>query len=78
MSHFPSSFYPHEMFPKKVSVEGRIPADVVDELRRRGHEVDVLTDWAMGEITAIRFHPDTGLIEGAASPRARAAYAMGR
>ena len=35
-------------------------------------------DWASGEVTAVRFDPATGLIEGAASPRAGAAYAIGR
>ncbi len=35
-------------------------------------------DWASGEVTAVRFDPATGLIEGAASPRAGAAYVIGR
>src|SRR5439155_642273 len=67
-SHFPSSFYPHEMFPMRVSAEGRIDEAVIEELSRRGHDVHVLGDWAMGEVTAVRFDPQNGLIEGAASP----------
>ncbi len=77
-SHFPSSFYPHETFPKRVVAESRIPAGVLDELRARGHDIETVGDWASGEITAVRFDPDSGLIEGAASPRAGAAYAIGR
>ena len=77
-SHFPSSFYPHETFPKRLVVEGRIPTEVREALAARGHDVVAVDDWASGEVTAVRFDPDTGLIEGAASPRARAGYATGR
>ncbi len=75
--HFPSSFYPHDTYPKRLVVEGRIPAGVRDELAARGHEVVTIGDWESGEVTAVRFDPETGLIEGAASPRAGAAYAIG-
>ena len=76
--HFPSSFYPHETFPRRVVAEGRIPRDVIADLASRGHDVQVVDDWASGEVTAVRFDPANGLIEGAASPRAGAAYAIGR
>jgi gamma-glutamyltranspeptidase/glutathione hydrolase len=76
--HFPSSFYPHEVFPKRVVAEGRIPATVIEDLRGRGHQVEVIAEWASGEVTAVRFDPKSGLIEGAASPRSGAAYAIGR
>ena len=77
-SHFPSSFYPHETFPRRVVIEGRVPAAVIADLAARGHDVQVVGDWASGEVTAVRFDPASGLIEGAASPRAGAAYAVGR
>lgn len=77
-SHFPSSFYPHEAFPKRVVVEGRIPEATVGALRARGHEVVVAGDWELGQVNVVRFHPDTGRIEGGASPRSMVAYAMGR
>ena len=77
-AHFPSSFYPHETFPRRVVAEGRIPADVVHELAARGHEMQVIGSWASGEVTAVRFDAGTGLIEGAASPRGGAAYVIGR
>ena len=76
--HFPSSFYPHQIHPRRVVAEGRIAGDVIADLRSRGHDVEVLSDWASGEVTAVRFDPESGLIEGAASPRAGAAYAIGR
>ena len=76
--HFPSSFYPHETHPLRLVVEGRIDGAVRDNLAARGHEVVAIGDWESGEVTAVRFDPDTGLMEGAASPRAMAAYAIGR
>ena len=47
-------------------------------LEARGHEIVVGADWAHGQVTGVRFDPDTGLIEGAASPRSMMPYAMGR
>jgi gamma-glutamyltranspeptidase/glutathione hydrolase len=76
--HFPSSFYPHEAFPKRLVVEGRLPDATVADLRARGHEVVVGGDWEHGQVNVVRFHPDEGRIEGAASPRSMVAYAMGR
>ena len=77
-SHFPSSFYPHEAFPKRVVVERRIPEPTVASLRARGHDVVVAGDWELGQVNVVRFHPDTGRIEGGASPRSMVADAMGR
>ncbi len=76
--HFPSSFWPHETHPQRLVAEGRIPGAVIDDLRALGHDVHVTDDWASGQVCAVRFDPDTGLIEGAASPRGLAAYALGR
>jgi gamma-glutamyltranspeptidase/glutathione hydrolase len=76
--HFPSSFYPHGAHPRRVVVEGRIPAAVRDELAAMGHDVRAAGDWAHGQVTAVRFDRATGLIEGAASPRGMTAYAIGR
>ena len=76
--HFPSSFYPRAAYPKRVVVEGRIPEETRAALESRGHEIIVGGDWAHGQVTGVRFDPDSGLIEGAASPRTMAPYAMGR
>jgi gamma-glutamyltranspeptidase/glutathione hydrolase len=75
--HFPSSFYPHGAFPKRVVVEGRIPAEVREALQAKGHDVVVAGDWVHGQVTAVRIDPRRGLIEGAASPRGMTAYAVG-
>ncbi|MDE2931852.1 MAG: gamma-glutamyltransferase family protein [Chloroflexota bacterium] len=76
--HFPSSFYPRAAYPKRVVVEGRIPEETRTELESRGHEIVVGGDWAHGQVTGARFDPDTGVIEGGASPRTLVPYAMGR
>jgi gamma-glutamyltranspeptidase/glutathione hydrolase len=75
---FPSSFYPHEMEPAGLAVEGRIAAATVDQLRSMGHAVSVEADWEFGQVTAARITPETGLLEAGASPRSMAAYAIGR
>jgi gamma-glutamyltranspeptidase/glutathione hydrolase len=76
-THFPSSFYPREAFPGRVHVEGRCPSQVIDELRRRGHEVQVEDDWALGRISAVARGAD-GTLRGAAGPRRMQGYAVGR
>jgi len=76
--HFPSSFYPHDAHPLRVVVEKRLAGPVGDALARRGHEVVVAEDWTSGHVTAIRYTPGSGLLEGAASPRTMTAYAIGR
>lgn len=76
--HFPSSFYPHDAHPLEVVVEARLAAEVGDALRRVGHQVVVADDWTSGHVTAIRYTPGSGVLEGAASPRTMTAYAIGR
>jgi gamma-glutamyltranspeptidase / glutathione hydrolase len=76
-THFPSSFYPREAFPGRVHVEGRCPPEVVDDLRRRGHEVQVEDDWALGRMSAVARGAD-GTLRGAAGPRRMQGYAVGR
>ena len=77
--HFPSSFYPHSAHPQRLVVEGRVPPAVREALAAKGHAVVVEADWVGGQqVSAVRFDPNTGLIEGAASPRDMSAYAIGR
>jgi gamma-glutamyltranspeptidase/glutathione hydrolase len=76
--HFPSSFFPHESRPLGLVVEDRLPIATRDALASLGHEIEVADGWSSGHVTAIRFTPATGLIEGAASPRTMTAYAIGR
>jgi len=76
-SHFPSSFYPRAAQPRRVEVAGRLPLQNVDELRSRGHEVDVGEDWSLGRLSAISRSSD-GVLRGAANPRGMQGYAVGR
>jgi gamma-glutamyltranspeptidase/glutathione hydrolase len=77
-SHFPSSFYPRTSEPGTLHLEGRIPAAVRRELKRRGHRIIVDGDWVNGRVTAIRKNENNRTIEAAASSRYQTAYAMGQ
>jgi gamma-glutamyltranspeptidase/glutathione hydrolase len=66
---FPSSVFPHTMHPGRMAVESRIPAAVVEELRRRGHRVTVNGPWTMGATSAILIDPETGVLSAGADPR---------
>jgi gamma-glutamyltranspeptidase/glutathione hydrolase len=55
---------------ESLKLEARFPASVLDELRRRGHEVEVLGEFdeTMGHAGALVRHA-SGALEGAADPR---------
>jgi gamma-glutamyltranspeptidase/glutathione hydrolase len=76
-NHFPSSFYPRHARPRHVEIEGRFDAAVVDELRERGHEVDVTAEWLLGRLSAASRDAD-GALRAAANPRGMQGYAVGR
>jgi len=76
-THFPGSFYPHQAHPGEVRVESRIPSEIRDELAARGHAVAVDGPWSHGQVTAVA-REENGVLSGAASPRGRVAYVMGR
>ena len=75
-NHFASSFYPREAHPRQVEVEARFPGEVVDELRRRGHDVVATGDWSLGRVSAVA--REAGLLKAAANPRGMQGYAVGR
>jgi gamma-glutamyltranspeptidase/glutathione hydrolase len=50
---------------------------VVAELRRRGHDVDVVDEWSLGRLSAVSRDAD-GLLRAGANPRAMQGYAAGR
>lgn len=75
-AHFPSSFYPRQATPGRVTVEGRLPEATVDELKRRGHDVEVGGDWSQGRISACA--RDGDVLKAAANPRLMQGYAIGR
>jgi gamma-glutamyltranspeptidase/glutathione hydrolase len=74
--HFPSSFWPRTAHPGLLVVEGRVPQKTVDELKRRGHKVEVGPDWSEGRLTAAsRVGPRR---RAAANARGMQGYAAGR
>jgi gamma-glutamyltranspeptidase / glutathione hydrolase len=74
--HFPSSFYPRGSMPRSLAAEARLPEPVLDELRRRGHAVQVTPPWSLGRISAVA--RDHGFLYAGANPRGMQGYAVGR
>ncbi len=75
--HFTASFYPRKALPGRMMIEPAAGEEVIAELRRRGHEVEVSEPWAIGRLTAASQGED-GLLRAAATPRLMQAYAVGR
>jgi gamma-glutamyltranspeptidase/glutathione hydrolase len=76
-THFPSSFHPRAATPRGLHAESRLGADVLDDLRRRGHRVTVEAPWSLGRTSAAG-PLEGGLVRAAASPRSVQGYAVGR
>jgi len=74
--HFPSSFWPRTARPGVLVVESRVPQATVDELKRRGHEVEVGPAWSEGRLTAAS--RDGVRRRAAANARGMQGYAAGR
>jgi gamma-glutamyltranspeptidase/glutathione hydrolase len=64
---------------KSLRLEGRIPDTVANELVRRGHDVQMVTDWSqtMGHAQAIWIDYAHGVLHGGADPRGEG-LAIGR
>jgi len=54
-----------------LTMEGRVAAEVIEELKRRGHQVNVVENWSqvMGSAHGIVIHPENGLRLGGSDPR---------
>ncbi|MQB34206.1 gamma-glutamyltransferase family protein [Rhizobium rhizogenes] len=74
--NFESSFPPFKARPNRVTVESRVPNEVVESLQQRNHDVVRADDWILGSITAVA--RDGPLLKVAACPRNRMCYAIGR
>ncbi|MEQ1647573.1 MAG: gamma-glutamyltransferase family protein [Hyphomicrobiaceae bacterium] len=74
--HFPQSFWPRMARPGVVVVEGRFPTKSIEELKRRGHKVEVGDNWSEGRLVAAS--RDGALLKAAANPRGMQGYAIGR
>ncbi|HEX4812369.1 MAG TPA: hypothetical protein VFV66_06415 [Nonomuraea sp.] len=75
---FPASFSPRGSRPGVVVVEGNAGEEAVADLRRRGHQVDVVPAWSLGKVCMAGLDPATGFVRAAAGPRGRQAYAACR
>jgi gamma-glutamyltranspeptidase/glutathione hydrolase len=76
IEHFPASFWPRAARPGVVVVESRLPAATIRELERRGHKVEVGSDWSEGRLTAAA--QEGVRRRAAANPRGMQGYAAGR
>lgn len=76
-THFPASFYPRARQPGGMLIESSMGAEVLAELRARGHVLTEAEPWSIGRLTASRRDAD-GLLRAAATPRLMQAYAVGR
>ena len=74
--HFLSSFWPRTARPGVIVVENRVPTATRDELKKRGHKVEVGPDWSEGRLTAAS--KDGKRRKAAANPRGMQGYAAGR
>ncbi len=75
-AHMPSSFYPRQAQPRVLDVESRVGTAVVEDLRRRGHLVNVRPAWSLGRVSAVARRD--GMLYAAANPRGMQGYAAGR
>ena len=75
---FPSSFEPHEYYPNRLAVEGRIEGKTVDGLKERGHDMLVWPEWTRlaGAVCSVIHDVKHGVLTAAGDPR-RASYAVG-
>ena len=74
---FPNSFAPYTHLPGRLNIEDRLPAPTIEELRRRGHDVEMwpaLTRRACS-VEAILLDSRTGFLRAGADFR-QPAYAM--
>jgi len=67
--HFPGFFAPHDHFRNRLRMEPRIAAEVQAELARRGHDLEIASDWTEGYLLAIARDAATGMLEAGCDPR---------
>jgi gamma-glutamyltranspeptidase/glutathione hydrolase len=75
---FPDSFEPHDYFPGRLCIEGRIPRSTGDGLAERGHRVSWWPEriWRAGAVCTIHADLESGIKTAGADPR-RPTYALG-
>ncbi len=77
-SSFPGSFEPHDYYPGRLNIEGRISGTSADALAAMGHTIEWWPDWMLrtGSMCTIKSNLETGVLAAGADPR-RPCYAVG-
>lgn len=74
--HMRQSFRDHRDEPGVLTIEGRVPWDVLEDLRRRGHDLRIVGPFRMPTaVTAVGVDPKTGTLFGGADVRGERAIA---
>jgi gamma-glutamyltranspeptidase/glutathione hydrolase len=76
INHFVQSFWPRTVDCNKLTLESRLGNDVIENLKRRGHEIVVGEPWSEGRLSACA--KDGEILKAAANPRGMQGYAAGR
>jgi gamma-glutamyltranspeptidase / glutathione hydrolase len=76
INHFVQSFWPRTVDRNTITLESRFGNEVIENLRRRGHQVVVGEPWSEGRLSACA--KDGELLRAAANPRGMQGYAAGR
>lgn len=76
-ANFPNSFTPNEYLPGRLCLEADLPHELIEEMRKRGHDVQVMPRLpaAHGGVCAVMQDLKSGLRHAAADPR-RTGYAL--
>ncbi|CAP41587.1 gamma-glutamyltransferase family protein [Bordetella petrii] len=81
IDHFPGSFWPRTLKLNRLIIESRFPAEILEQLRVAGHDVQVGGAWSEGRISVCTQEMARGgarLLRAAANPRGMQGYAVGR
>src|SRR5690606_31660758 len=73
-AHFPGSFYPRERRPGNLAIEESFGQATLDDLKARGHQLEVAPAWTIGRMVAAA-RDENGLLRAAATSRLMQAYA---
>jgi gamma-glutamyltranspeptidase/glutathione hydrolase len=74
--HLISSFYPRGFKRLSLDVESRLGDEAIADLRRRGHEVEVMPPWSLGRVSAVS--REGYQLRAGANPRLMQGYAIAR
>ena len=77
IAHTPSSFYPRKASPGGVNLDERIPMEIVEDLKRRGHRVLARSPYEGLKMMAIRYDAERGVIAGGVASSPTTAYVLG-